>query len=341
MKKLRFIQTNDIHWRLNNPEGRTDVYYEAIGAKLFEIFEMARNLHADGILIAGDLFDSPGIGYVATRALGKILVNAPCPIFTIAGQHDEWDHNPESLRRTPYGIVDGFGAVKNVADDPVDLECGFADVIISGRDYDAEADVAEDYYEPNYDAFPEHVFRGSKDSVIIHLAHGTVLTETPIFEKFTLVSQLKTSADIVCVGDYHPGIGVQRIDNDKKTYVVNPGALARVKAAEVEMSRQVRVAVIEIGEDRSIDIQLVSLESARPGEKVLSREHIEIENQKESEFQEFLGLLDSEGDFKMQTDSELLEELGVRDNIPDEVKKDVLRRIALAEEEIAKRQVAA
>lgn len=338
MSKIRFIQTNDIHWKLNKPEGRTDVYHEAIGAKLLEIFELANTIDAAGILIAGDLVDSPEIGYNAIRNLGKILIQAPCPIYAIAGQHDEWNHDPESLRRTPYGLVEGFGAIQNVASEPMSFKVGVNDeveIIISGRDYDCEADVAEDYYEPNYDLFPTY---NKEKLVVIHLAHGTVLTETPIFEKYTLVSQIKTSADVLCVGDYHPGIGIRKVG---KTFVVNPGALVRTKATETEMTRPIQVSMIEIGADRSIDIKFIPLQCAMPGDKVLNREHLEIEKQKEEDFNEFLSMLDSEGDFKMQSDPELIEELAARENIPGEVKVEILRRIALAEEEIAKRQVAA
>jgi exonuclease SbcD len=333
MKKLTLIQTNDIHFKLVNPIGRTDVYPEAIGAKLFEIFELARTLHADGILIAGDIVDTPGVGNDAIRTLSKILRQSPCPIYTIAGQHDEYGHNPESLRRTPYGIfVDGLDVIRNVADEPAvfGIKAGF-NVVISGRDYDHEADIAEDYYEPDKDSLP------IGESVIIHLAHGTVLTERPIYDRYTLVSDIKTSADVLCVGDYHAGIGVQRIDNEKKTFVVNPGALARVKATEEEINRTVRVAVIEIGEDRQIDIGLVPLESAMPGEKVLSREHIEAETAKNEMMDEFISMLASEGDFKMLTEEELVEDISLRENIPDDVKLEALKRIAEAREALGVR----
>jgi exonuclease SbcD len=338
MKKLTFIEFNDVHFKLTNPRGRTDIYPEAIGAKLFEIFEMARTLHADGILIAGDIVDTPGVGNDAIRTLGRILLQSPCPIYAIAGQHDEYGHNPESLRRTPYGIFDGLGVIRNVADEPIAIECGMVDLIISGRDYDHEADIAEDYYEPNYDSFPEYAFKGSKGSVIIHLAHGTVLTEAPpMYDRYTLVSDIKTSADVLCVGDYHTGIGVRRIDNDKNTFVVNPGALARVKATEEEIDRTVQVAVIEISEDRSIEVQIVPLESAMPGEKVLSREHIEAEQAKNEMMDQFIGMLAAEGDFKMLTEEDMLEEMAARENIPDAVKAEALKRIAEAREMLGQR----
>jgi exonuclease SbcD len=340
MKKLTFIQTNDIHFKLVNPIGRTDIYPEAIGAKLFEIFELARILQADGILIAGDIVDSPGVGNDAIRTLSKILRQSPCPIYTIAGQHDEWGHNPESLRRAPYGIfVDGLDVIRNVANEPVAMKMGTRfEVLITGRDYDHEADVTEDYYEPNYDNLPDFV--GSdmdKPALNIHLAHGTVLTERPIYDRYTLVSDIKTSADVLCVGDYHTGIGVQRISNDKHTFVVNPGALARVKATEEEINRTVQVAVIEISEDRSIDIRLVPLESAMPGEKVLSREHIEAETVKNEMMDEFISMLASEGDFKMLTEEELVEDISLRENIPDDVKMEALKRIAEAREALGVR----
>jgi exonuclease SbcD len=339
MKKLTFIQTNDVHFKLVNPIGRTDVYYEAIGAKLFEIFEMARELRADGILIAGDIVDSPGVGNDAIRTLSKILRQSPCLIYTIAGQHDEWGHNPESLKRTPYGIfVDGLDVIRNVADEPIAIECGMVDLIISGRDYDHEADIAEDYYEPDYDSFPEYAFKGSKGSVIIHLAHGTVLTEAPpMYDRYTLVSDIKTSADVICVGDYHTGIGVQRLNNDKQTFVINPGALARVKATEEEINRTVQVAVIDVYEDRSIEARLVPLESAMPGEKVLSREHIEAEQSKNEMMDQFIGMLAAEGDFKMLTEEDMLEEMAARENIPEAVKMEALKRIAEAREVLGAR----
>ncbi len=332
MKKLRFLQTNDIHWMITNPQGRKDVYYEAIGAKLLEIFEIARNLYVDGILIPGDIVNSPGIGYDATRMLGQILKQAPCPIITIAGQHDEWGHNPESLRRTPYGILDGLGVIRNVADAPIvfGVKEGL-NVIIVGRDYDHEADVTEDYYEPDLDSVP------LGNSIIIHLAHGTVLPEAPpMYDRFTLVSHIKTSADVLCVGDYHNGIGVRRLTNDKQTFVVNPGALARVKATEEEIGRTVQVALIEIGEDRSIDVSLLPLQSAMPGETVLSREHIEVEAAKNAMLDEFIGMLSAEGDFKLLSEEELVEDISLRESIPAEVKLEALRRIAVAREELQK-----
>jgi exonuclease SbcD len=335
MKKLTFIQTNDVHFKLTNPRGRTDVYPEAIGAKLFEIFELARTLSANGILIAGDLFDTPNVGNDAIRTLGRILKQSPCPIYAIAGQHDEFGHNPESLKRTPYGIFDGHEVIRSVADEPEILSNNDAQlVIITGRDYDHEADVSEDYYEPNLDGLD---YYNSALPIFIHLAHGTVLTEAPpMYDRYTLVSDIKTSADVLCVGDYHGGIGVQRLTNDKQTFVVNPGALARVKATEEEISRTVQVAVIDVWEDRNINIRLVPLESAMPGEKVLSREHIEAEAAKNEMMDQFIGMLAAEGDFKMLTEEDMLEEMAVRENIPDAVKAEALKRIAEAREMLAK-----
>jgi exonuclease SbcD len=346
MKKLTFIQTNDIHFKLVNPIGRKDIYYEAIGAKLFEIFEMARTLQADGILIAGDIVDSPGVGNDAIRTLGKILLQSPCPIYAIAGQHDEWGHNPESLRRTPYGIFDGLGVIRNVADKPVTFYAGSLPVVVSGRNYDHEADVAEDYYEPDWDSIPS--FDSGTEAhipvkpIVIHLAHGTVLSEAPpMYDRYTLLSDLKTSADVLCVGDYHAGIGIaQKIDpykNYRHSHIVNPGALARVKATEEEINRTIQVAVIDVYADRNIGLQLVPLESAMPGEKVLSREHIEAEQAKNEMMDEFIGMLASEGDFKMLTEEDMVEEMAARENIPDEVKREALKRIAEAREVLGAR----
>lgn len=334
MKKLRFIQTNDIHWMITSPQSRTDVYYESIGAKLYEIFEMARNVQANGILIAGDIVNSPGVGYDATRMLGQILLQSPCPIFTIAGQHDEWGHNPESLRRTPYGILDGLGVIQSVVNAPKFFRIGNTSVWITGRNYDHEADVASDYYDPQIASNTCEPNNNDND-IVIHLAHGTVLpVASPIYDRYTVVSDIKTSTDVLCVGDYHTGIGVRRVDNNKKTFVVNPGALARVKATEEEIGRTVQITLIEIGESRSIDIKLIPLQSAMTGDAVLSREHIEAETAKNEMLDEFIEMLSAEGDFKLLTEEKLVEDISLRESIPAEVKLEALRRIAVAREEL-------
>jgi len=85
MKKLVFLETNDIHWRVANPKARKDDYNAAVKRKLLEVFMLAREKNADGILIPGDIVDTPGLSLSSMAELASILSYSPCPIYTIAG----------------------------------------------------------------------------------------------------------------------------------------------------------------------------------------------------------------------------------------------------------------
>lgn len=336
MKSLTFIQTNDVHWQLSNPKARIDVYSEAISDKLFEIFDLSRKIKADGILVAGDLTNTPGLSLTGIAELGWVLMQSPCPIYTIAGQHDEWDHTPRSLDRTPYGILRKLEIIRDVADEPGTLSVGSTEVLITGWHYDHRADETEGYYIPPVEL--EHV----KDYFIIHLAHGMILDHKPGFEmKHTLLSQLATSANILCVGDYHPGIGIKQagngdtgINGGRGTTVVNVGALARKEGSVGEMERQVKIAVIKVYEDRSFTVEEVPVKCALPGSAVLSREHLEAEAAKNDRLEKFLSLLASEGESKFLEVRDIIEDIAARENLPAAVKADALRRIGEAREQL-------
>jgi len=327
LNSLTFIQTNDIHWQLANPKARIDIYYEAIGNKLLEIFDMARKIKANGILIAGDLTNTPGLSLPGIANLGWLLMKSPCPVYTIAGQHDEWDHTPRSLERTPYGVLRKLEIIHDVAENPVWLSVGNASLLIAGRHYDYMAD-QEDYYKTDY-CSPCN----EKPPFIIQLAHGTILDRSPGFDmKHTLISQVKTSANILCVGDYHPGIGIKQTGNG--VTVINPGALARKEGSAGEMERKVKIAVIEVFEDYTFEAKEVLIKCAAPGHVVLSRAHLEAEVERNDRLDRFLALLASEGESKFLEVREIVEDIAARENIPGEVKSDALRRIGEARERL-------
>ena len=328
MRYLNFIATNDIHWQLSNPRSRKDSYPEALKKKLLEISDLARKHEASGVLIAGDIVNSPGIGLVAIAELGGLFLSFPCPIYAIAGQHDEWDHTPTSLPRTPFGILSRLGIIRDVAKNPkiLKVEGTDTDVTITGRHYDYRVDNDPDYYMSDY----------SYPAFNIHLAHGMILDHSPGFEmKHTLVSQVKTNANILHVGDYHPGIGIKKyVANGKGRAIVNLGALARKEASAGELERQVQVALIRVYENKSFDIDAIPLQSALPGHTVLSREHLEAEASRNEMLERFLALLSSEGESKFLEVREIIEDIALREAIPAEVKADALRRIGAAREEL-------
>ncbi len=324
--KLTFLETNDIHWRVANPRARLDDYNTALKNKLTELFALAKEVNAAGILIPGDITDTPGLGLAAIAELAWLLSQSPCPILTIAGQHDEWGHNPETLYRTPYGMLRRLGYIVDVAEAPQWFMAGDKLIRITGRHYDEAVDRTEDYYEmPALD--PD-----DKETVTIHLAHGLVVEQAPGFDlRCTSLSKLQTSADMLCVGDYHPGIGIQKAGN---TVVINPGALGRLAASASDMERQIQVAMIEIDQDGNIDTSLIPLTSARPGHEVLSREHLEAEAEREERINNFLSLLSSNTNLKFLETREIIEQIAQSDQLPEIVVAEALKRLGRAREEL-------
>ena len=325
MKHLTFIATNDIHWQLANPRSRKDNYPEALKKDLLEVAALAQKYSAGGVLIAGDLVNSPGIGLTAIAELGSLFLSFPCPIYAIAGQHDEWDHTPASLPRTPFGILSRLGVIQDVAKSPETLN----NVVITGRHYDYRVDNDADYYVSDY--------RGNATAIFnIHLAHGMILDQSPGFEmKHTLVGQVKTNADILCVGDYHPGIGIYySAANNKNRAIVNLGALTRITASVGELERQVRVALIRVYENGSFTIEAILVATAEPGHVILSREHIEAQASRNEMLDKFLALLSAEEGLKFLEVREIIENIASKENIPAAIKNEAFKRIGAAREEL-------
>jgi exonuclease SbcD len=323
--KLTFIETNDIHWRMANPRARLDNYNDAMAEKINEIFAMARTYHAAAILIPGDITDTPGLSLNAITELAALLDQSPCPILAIAGQHDQWGHSPETLYRTPFGLLRRLEYIQDVDNNEAWFSIGDKQIRISGRHYDADADT--DGY---YNAPPTN-----SDTITIHLAHGLVLESKPGFDiRCTPLSDLKTDADVLCVGDYHPGIGYRRIG---KSMIVNPGALGRLSAGMLDMTRAVRVARIEVYEDGEIKVELLPINCARPGSEVLSRDYLTQELEREDRTGRFLELLASQGESRFMETREIIEDIARRDALPLGVIQDALRRIGVAREALAGR----
>lgn len=331
--KLTFVCTKDWHYAGQNPKARVDNYQETLNLKIREIFDIARQKEADGILVAGDLFDSFYTTLPVIAELAALLKESPCPIYTIAGQHDEESHNPASLRRSPYGLLVRLGIVEDVAtirpgyvftSDP---ELKPIDVLITGKHYGWNADKDDGYYN-----YPEGIERITGPTYIIHLAHGTLVDHHPPFDRYTHIDNLQTNADVLVVGDYHPGIGIIKRNN---TLIVDPGALARQRATPSDMTRPVQVAVLTVTAE-GCSAELVPLLSAKPGSEVLSREHIEEAEQREDRIEKFLGLLQQGSARKFAETREIMDAVALEGCVSEAVVHEALEWVSKAREELGK-----
>lgn len=340
--KLTFICTKDWHYAGQNPKSRTDSYQQALTAKIREIFDIAKKREADGILVAGDLFDSFYTTLPVIAEYAALLKESPCPIYTIAGQHDEESHNPASLRRAPYGLLVRLGIVRDVVTELAEFNFWTDDgrnwfIAITGRHYDWEADKNQEYY---------NVCPINPVDYQIHLAHGTLVDHHPPFDRYTHIDDLQTNADVLVVGDYHPGIGIIEHTNTyedtqrnvislQTTLIIDPGALARQKAATSDMTRPIQVAVLTVTAE-GCNAELVPLECYRPGDEVLSREHLEVEEQREDRIGKFLGLLKDNSARKFAQTREIMDAVALEGEVSGKVIGEALNWVALAREELGR-----
>jgi exonuclease SbcD len=211
-----------------------------------------------------------------------------------------------------------------------DLSTGVSSsVITTGRGFDWEMDTHPGTY-------------AAPTNSDIHMVHGMLVTSPLPYEiKHTLIKDVKTTARVTICGHEHLGFGIIKRDDGK--WFINPGALCRESASEAEMQRQVQVAILEIkknasSEEDEIKAELVPITCARPAEEVLSREHIEAQVLRKEKMGYFLELLGREGEGRFLDVREIVESIADHESLPESVKKEAMKRIAAAREELAGRR---
>lgn len=321
---FKAIVTGDWHFRGTNPRSRLDNFQEALEEKLTEVFTLARHHNAQAIICPGDVFDGPSASWGTVARLTQILRASPCPILAINGNHDIFGGNQASRFRTPYGFLVQTGFLWDVEDSEFRGE----EAVVTGAGFNVNTDTkTPDGIEQFY---PQMQIDGACG---IHVVHSMLMNRDPGFEmRHTLISQVKTTANVIISGHEHSGFGIVRREHDDVLFI-NPGALCRLSAHTSEIERTVQVALLTV-ENGQATAELIPLKSAKPGHEVLSREHIEAAAERESRIDEFLKLLASEGEAKFLEVREIVEDIAARDNLPEAVKAEALRRIGEAREKL-------
>lgn len=343
----RFLITGDWHFKGVNPRARLDNYMEAMIAKIFELYELASAHQVAAIIVPGDLFDSPGATWGVVAELATILQQAPCPVLVVHGNHDIYGGNGESKYRTPFGFLAKLGIVWDIGEQAYVCDNAMtrhSPVVVSGHGFTSETDT-----EAGKGQFqvPVDEIEDSR-RFNVHVIHSMMLDYSPGFEgmRHTLISEVETSADVVICGHVHTGfggnVGSQSnyvVRRDDGVLFINPGALCRLSASEKEVDRTVQVALLTIdaeggSPEARADVKLIPLRSAQPGHVVLSREHLEMEQERSGRLEHFLSLLASEGESRYMEIRDIVEDISERDNIPDGVKSEALKRIGNARERL-------
>ncbi|EOD01247.1 metallophosphoesterase [Caldisalinibacter kiritimatiensis] len=320
---MRILYLTDTHIRGTTPKNRKDNLLETLQLKFEEVLEISKKYNVDYILHGGDFFDRPDISNSIARKFALILSKFDVPIYVIAGNHDVYGHNPETLHRTLLGLFDALGILNLIdSNDKIILKKENIKVQITGQNY--RYDIDTDKSKKGY------IVKEKQKGVdyLIHVVHGMLL-DRPFIKgiPYTLIEDIvKTKADITLCGHYHSGFGVIKIDNK---YFVNPGSLIRITNSLQEIERKPKIAIIDL--KKEINIDLIPLKKAKSGKEILDRKQIEMFIYRNERIMQFKQSIDSSSEFEKLDITHILNSLANTDGISKAVKDEAINRIGVAQ----------
>lgn len=329
---MKFLFFTDTHIRGTSPRNRKDNFFEALKNKFNEIKQIVDENEIDYILHGGDWFDRPDISPSVVREFAILIKGFNKPIFSIAGNHDIYGHNPDTIDRTMLGILESIDLFKLLKyEEVIVLEKNGIRVQITGKAYNYDID-GEDFKK-------YYIVKKQEDvDFAINMVHGMLLTK-PFFEgiQYTLLEDIQdTEADITLAGHYHSGFGiVNKLRKDAKTdqYFINPGSLVRITNTLTEIERRPKVIIIDV--QKEIFIKEVEIVSALPGDEILDRTQMEKNLDRNQKLHHFYQGVTASGEYNHVNMNDIIDEIASNHSLDREVKEEAVRRIAIARENIS------
>jgi DNA repair exonuclease SbcCD nuclease subunit len=329
---IKILYYTDSHIRGTNPRARKDNFSEAMKSKFREIFSLVKEHDCDALVCGGDLFDRPDTAYAVAGEFAAVLSECPVPHYVCPGNHEIYGYNLETIPRTILGFYEQVGLIRildrkgyKLSKVSGPLGKGKINVLLTGQGF---------YHDIDRNPLDYQVNKGVFDGYKVHVVHG-MLVERPLPYEIahTLVKDVQTDADVILSGHEHIGYGLKKREDG--VWFCNPGALGRVSAKVEEMHRPIQVALFSFSES-GITAELIPLKSAQPGTEVLSRDHLVALAEREDRMNSFLSLLAAEGESKFLEVRDIVDDIARRDKLPETVRGEALKRIALAREALGR-----
>lgn len=320
MNKVKLLYTGDWHLRGNNPRNRIDNYVDAADRKLYELFQLATDFNVEAILMPGDLWDRPEVAISILLHYASILSKSPVPIIVTIGNHDIYGYNISSYERTSLKLLEILVPQLEVLYQPDEYRKLGSRVYLTATPYSSRIDIDGYGYSPEEGLLPRDAAQG----LVIHMAHGMLLDHIPPFDRYTTIQGVKTTADLVLSGHDHKGFGVYKRP-DGVTFC-NPGAMLRISASVSEIERTVQVALITADTvARKVDVKLVPLQQAAPGDQVLDRSKVEESKQRQYAMENFSALIQSHTGGKVLLDvNQIVDTIAAQEGYAPEVVRTAL-----------------
>lgn len=262
---LKILHFTDPHFSAVAPASRIDDYQATCFRKLDEIRDIAKKEKVDIILCSGDFFHLKSWmrnPYSLTNRLIDYFNSLPCDTIGIFGDHDLPDRNADSLARQPLSTLCKASKLKLLNKGEVFNH--WNQVIITGapKTDNYEADITN--YIPIIDLSQELKAGDTFKGVHIHMSHGDLYPNPPVYEPYTLYSRLAGSTvDFHFNGHVHDDLGEIKVNS--KTRIINRGSMTRGSLTESNINRKITVTLLDTD---TKTLKYFPLKSALPPEKV-------------------------------------------------------------------------
>ena len=286
-KKVTAILTSDWHLREDTPTCYIGDYQKEQWNSVDFISDLQKRYNCP-VLHGGDLFDH---WKPSPWLIRMAILHLPNQFFTIYGQHDLPAHNLDLVDKCGVNALEAAGKLAI-----------FGGVHWGQTPENAETDIAWQGY-------------GKKVLVWHHMTYKGA----PPFPRATggqasMILRNYPQYDLILTGDNHQAFTV--------TYgnqiLVNPGSLMRMDADQIDFKPSV---FLWFAEDNSVQQVFLPIE-----EGVISREHIEIKEQRDARIDAFVSRLDNKWQAGMSFEQNL-EEFAKTNNIRSSVMEIVYKSI--------------
>lgn len=266
IKKVLFVGDN--HISSKTPINRLDNYMEATLSKLQDCVDIGKSENVDAIVLLGDLFDRREEGPEARNGALKILSQPrQFPIYITVGNHDIQSSFP--LEKSSLGTL---------------IEAG----VLIKTDYDQNLGIAFAHFTSNLDEDIKNGFLSTIEAPIWS-CHASLSDKLDRFEEFTILFEsipIHDSTKIVISGHIHHPMRQQRADGK---IFINPGAIGRRSANKDNLSRDLKVLLLEYDLEGNIhNEEYLPLPSAKNHLDVFNIEKISSIKAEKKDAKEFI-----------------------------------------------------
>lgn len=204
---MKVLVSADWHISGTRPRCRADAdWIAAQAADIEAVWKIAKDQRVEAVWILGDLFDTSRVATEAVNLVLREFEKAPCPVYTLCGNHDLPYHSFDLLERSSIGtVLHKFPMLST------DTGIGVA-AYPFGK-------------EPEYGALSEYMKVNGLHTWITHQLTFPDEASRPIAGIGVLAQELLDAcpaASVILTGDYHHGYIYTAPDGRR---VITPGCL--------------------------------------------------------------------------------------------------------------------